>query len=685
MPDRTSLICVGLLMLTGAASTRGDELAVLPEKIDDGPPEEMMHRHFLKHAEQAWKRWQNEYEELETPEQIAAYQKRRRDYFVDAIGGFPARTPLNVRVAGVVRREGFCVEKIIFESQPKHFVTAAVFLPDPARHKPPYPGVIVPCGHSAVGKGCDAYQRASALLALNGIVALIFDPIEQGERFQLLDAKGKPRLGGTKAHTMSGIASILLGRNTARFEIWDGMRAIDVLQARPEVDPKRIGCTGNSGGGTQTSYIMALDDRVAAAAPSCYLMNLPTIIRTIGPQDAEQNNYGQLAFGMDHADYVMMRAPTPILMCTATKDFFDIGATWTSYRYAKRLYSRMGFAEYVDLIEHDAKHGFAQPLREGAVRWMMRWLLGKDEPITEPAIKILDNKEIRCTPRGQVMLLAGARSVYDLNEDYEKELAEGRRKAWATGDRAKRLDQVRQLAGVRKPADLPKPKVQKVGTVKRSGYQIDKLIIKPEEGIHLPALLFVPGKAKAGPTVLYLHEKGKAAEANPGGAIEALVKGGRTVLGVDVRGTGETQQSSKKHFGAAIGLDWQDVYAAYLLGRSYVGMRTEDILVCARYAAERTSGGKAGRVRLIAVGNVGVPALHAAALAPELFESVKLTRTLTSWSNVIRTRPTHNQLINAVHGALKVYDLPDLASTLGDKLTIDQPADALGRPIAAGG
>ena len=211
------------------------------------------------------------------------HQKRMREEFLKAIGGLPERTPLNPQVVGCISRRGYRVEKIIFESQPKHYVTALMFLPDPQRFKPPYPGVLVPCGHVTVlSKAHPEYQSMGALLALAGMAALVFDPIDQGERMQLLDAKGEaifPEKGG---HTMIGLGCIPLGRNTARFEIWDGMRAIDYLQSRPEVDPQRIGCTGNSGGGTQTSYLMALDDRIRAAAPSCCLVGLPRLLETAG-------------------------------------------------------------------------------------------------------------------------------------------------------------------------------------------------------------------------------------------------------------------------------------------------------------------------------------------------------------------------------------------------------------------
>jgi len=661
------------LMLSSAAFSQED-LRVLPEKIDNMPPGDMMSHYLRRLAGQKFEDWKSRYEQRKTPEQIAEYQKRLRGKFIEAIGGLPERTPLNPQVTGVIQRDGYRVEKVIFESQPKHHVSSLLFLPDAGKYKPPYPGVLVPCGHSSNGKAHEAYQTMGAFLALNGMAGLVFDPIDQGERSQMLSQL--PKLAGTRAHTMLGIGSILLGRNTARFEIWDGMRAIDYLQSRSEVDPKRIGCTGNSGGGTQTSHLMSLDERIVAAAPSCYITGFERLLDTIGPQDAEQNIYGQIAFGMDHADYLMMRAPMPILICAATEDFFDITGVWNSFRYAKRLYTRMEFAERIDLLENDAGHNYNKIQRQGVVRWMSRWLLDKDLPISEPEIKLLSDEEALCAPDGQVMNLDGERSTYDLNRDLEKKLSVRRKKQWSNQGRAELLDEVRKIAGIRRLAELPEPNVTSTGTGGRDGYQVKKFILTPEDGIYLPALMFVPDKDAGKPAVLYIHEQGKAADVAPGGPIEALVKAGKCVLAVDVRGTGETQQSKQNKFTDAIGLDWKDVFTAYLLGRSYVGMRAEDVLVCARFLRKQ----HAGPVELIAAGNVTIPALHAAALEPELFGSVKLTGLLSSWSNVIELGRSYNQQVNAVQGALTTYDLPDLAVTLGDKLIVKEPLNALGQP-----
>ncbi len=668
-------IVVGILATVSTAA--GEDLAVLPEKVDGVAPKEMMHVYLMHRSDAALDRRDAEYEKIKTPEQVTAYQKRMRDFFEQQLGGFPQRSPLEAQVVAQEDRDGYRIEKIIFQSQPRHYVTAVLYLPEA---EPPYPGVLVPCGHSANGKGYDGYQRACILLATNGMAALCYDPIDQGERYQLLDDNGKPVEGGTMAHCLAGVGAILLGRNTATYRVWDGMRGIDYLQSRPEIDPKRIGCTGNSGGGTLTSYLMALDDRIVAAAPSCYLTSFRRLMHTIGPQDAEQNIFGQIAFGMGHADYVMMRAPQPTLICAATNDFFDIGGTWDAFRQAKQLYTRMGRGEAVDLIETDEKHGFTIRLREGAVRWMRRWLLAADDPIEEPALDVLTDEQIRCTPKGQVMLIEGARNVYDLNREYAAELAAGREKFWRETDSAAALAEVRRVTGIRPLSDLPEMKHEVAGRIEREGYRIEKLILRPEPGIVLPALAFVPEKP-SGQAELYLHENGKHVDAQPDGAIEALVRAGRLVLAVDLRGIGETRGSGNGKYAQYLGPEWQDTSLAYMLCTSYLAMRAEDVLQSARFLAGYLADEKPNEVHLTSIGRAGPAALHAVALEPELFDTALIFGCLESWSMVVKTPLARNQYANVVHGALAVYDLPDLVRSLGnEKLEFSGPRTALEMP-----
>ncbi len=411
-----SFVLAVLATIAGIANLRAEESK--PAEAATLPDRDMMKRYLLRQVDQAAQRWEAEYEARTTPEEIAAYQKQSRERLIESMGGLPARTPLNARTTGKIQREGYTVEKVIFESQPGLHVTGLLFLPDPARFKPPYPGVVEPCGHSGNGKAHKSYQAMGALLALNGMVALVFDPIDQAERFQYRGERGPyvpgkdgPELDGILGHQIVGAACILLGRSMTRFLLWDTMRAIDYLQSRPEVDPQRIGCTGNSGGGILTAYTVALDDRVQAAAPACYLNNLPVTLRTAGPQDAEHHCHAAMSAGPQQTDLLMLRAPVPTLLCEGTKDYFTIGGSWQTIRSAKRLYTRLGFAERIDIIENDAPHNYDRPLREGVVRWMSRWLLHRDEPIVEPEMELLSNEEALCAPGGKVMNLPGAVGV----------------------------------------------------------------------------------------------------------------------------------------------------------------------------------------------------------------------------------------------------------------------------------
>lgn len=133
-------------------------------------------------------------DELKTPEQIRAYQKRLREFFVKQPGGFPERTPLNAMTVRTIGSDGYRIENAIFESQPNHRVTANLYLPDT---KLPVPGVVVSSGHSRTARTADYNQRFGIMMALHGMAALCFDPIGQGERSPFPDEDGQPVFKGT--------------------------------------------------------------------------------------------------------------------------------------------------------------------------------------------------------------------------------------------------------------------------------------------------------------------------------------------------------------------------------------------------------------------------------------------------------------------------------------------------------
>jgi cephalosporin-C deacetylase-like acetyl esterase len=656
---------VAVLLLL-AAPAAADDLTVLRPKDGETPPRKLLHSFLLAECQKHFDARKAEVEKLKTPADVAARQERLRKEFAAALGGFPEKTPLEPQVVGTLKRDGYRVEKVVYQSRPGHHVTANLYVPDGPG---PFPGVVMPVGHSQNGKAAEYMQRGAILLVKNGFVALVYDPIGQGERVQLLDKLGQPAMkGSTSEHTMTGVGALLGGRCTASYRVWDGIRSIDYLASRPEVDAKRIGCTGCSGGGTLTSYLMALDDRVAAAAPSCYLTSLERLFATIGPQDGEQNIPGQVAFGLDHADYVFLRAPKPTLICAATRDFFDIQGTWATFREAKRVYGLMGFPERVDLMESDSGHGYPRSHREAVVRFFNRWLRNVTDPVTEGDFPIEKDGDLWCTRTGQVLEDLKGRSVFDLNAALAADLAKKRAAKGLKPDELRA--EVVRLIGVK--GDPAPAKVTGHAATAQDGYTVHAVTHTPADGVPLPALVYSPAKPAPGVLpVVYVHDRGKAAAAE---AAAALAKAGRRVVAVDLRGYGETAPGvAPVGRPNPFGVEYKELFLAMHLNRPLLGRRVSDL--------RTVVGAVDGKgVEVVGVGAAAPVALHAAALDDRI-KAVTVEAGVLSWDLVARTPVSDNQLANVVPGALAVYDLPDLAAAVAPRpLTVVGPADATGKP-----
>ncbi len=232
------------------------------------------------------------------------------------LGGPLDRTPLNARVTGTVERPGYRIEKLTFESRPRLYVTANLYVPAGTGRRP---AILGPLGHSVNGKAWPSYQKLFSNLARKGYVVLAYDPFGQGERIEYPGSRpGQSALGGgTSEHEYAGRRLILLGANFGLFRAWDGIRGIDYLLTRAEVDPERIGCCGQSGGGTLTQFLAALDSRIRVAVVS--MGNTENLAQAdVEPpgsaDDAEQNIVPALARGIDRADLLYAFAPKPLLM-----------------------------------------------------------------------------------------------------------------------------------------------------------------------------------------------------------------------------------------------------------------------------------------------------------------------------------------------------------------------------------
>ena len=634
-------IIAALLILPLAPSLFAQNAAKPPESKAHPP----LYDYLLKEAQKHFDARRQVVAALKSPEQIKKRQDELKAKFLASLGGFPARTPLNPQIVGTLNGAGFRVEKVIYESRPDHHVTANLYLPG---GKGPFPGVLVPCGHSDNGKAAEAYQRVCILLAKHGFGVLWVDPIGQGERAQLLDTNHKPGIkGSTTEHTLAGIGALLVGQQAATYRIWDAIRSLDYLAGRPEVDSKRLGCTGNSGGGTETAYLMALDDRIACAAPSCYITSLERLFATIGPQDAEQNITGQVAFGMEHADFITMRAPRPTLIETATYDYFDIQGAWTTFREASLIYAKLGHGERVAFFEYPDKHGFSKPRREAALRWLRRWLQGLDDAPVEPDFPIFTDAQLQCTRSGQVLEDFKGRSVFQMNALAGKDLA-SQRSMFVQQPESERLEVIRRLLAVpREP--LPTKVVD------------DRIVIVG--GIDLP----LTGKLRFATKrlTIYLAAGDVPAALKPRDEYDSIIPFAPRGLTPTPAGAGS------KYFGTTM----KEAFLCVHLGRPLLGQRVQDVLALIDHYFYDD-------VHLIGVGEAGPIALHAAALDPRVTH-VTLEGSLLSWTNVVNTPLSYQQLANVVPGVLKVYDLPELAATLAPRtLTIRNPVDAALRPVS---
>jgi len=658
------------MLLTAAATSRGagaEDLDCLPPKAG----ENLFHAYLLGECQKHFDARRKAVDAITTPDQVHARQKQMRAKWLAAVGPFPEKTPLNPRITGTLDRDGYRVEKVVYESRPNHHVTACLYVP--TRGKPPFPAILNPSGHNRDAKAGGGNQQVAQLAVRFGFVALSYDPIGQGERIQTLDARGKPLMWGTTEHTQVDIGARLVGLCTAHYRVWDGVRSLDYLLSRPEVDPRRIGVTGCSGGGTMTAYLLATDPRFVVGAPSCYITSLERLFATIGPQDGEQNIPNQVADGIEHADYLTMHAPNPRLVLAASRDFFDQAGTWATFREAKRLFAILGFSERMDICEVPGGHGYPRLQREAMIRWMRRWLQGVDEPVTEPLLKPEAEKDLWATKTGQVVAELKGVTVWDLNLQRAKSLAARREAFWKNNPKPKCLEQVRKLAGVRPSGG--KPAVKAVGRVERKGYSIDKLLIERAGEVPVPALLFVPKGAGRRPGVLYVDGRGKAADAAPGGAVERLVKAGNVVLSVDVRGCGETAPAKPPRYWHR---EFPFAHLCFHLGRPWLGQRVEDALAALDVLAGRPEA-DAARLSIVGIEKGGPVALHAAALDERLRE-VTVERAIESWMDVVATPRAKDQLNQVVPGALAFYDLPDLARAIAPRqVTIRNAVDATGK------
>jgi cephalosporin-C deacetylase-like acetyl esterase len=671
-------------LLHAQSAEKLDFLAGLP---DFARIRNMLPEYLSRLAESQLEERRRQIAQISTPEDARRRKAYVRAKMLQDLGGLPDRTPLNARTVGVLERDGYRIEKVIFESQPQFYVTANLYRP--TRGQPPYPAVLFPLGHERGGKANPTWQQILVTLAKRGYMCLDWDPIGQGERVQVYDPdfESSKVSSSTTEHTIQGIQCLLAGDALARYTIWDGIRALDYLLSRPEVDSTRVACTGNSGGGTHTAYLSALDDRIQVAMPSCYLTSWGRLLETIGPQDAEQCIPGWLRDGLDHADFVYAFAPKPYLILSAIRDFFSISGARETYQEAQRIYSVLGVQEKLSMFEADDGHGYTQFRRQAAYRWLSRWLKGVDDAEAEAPVEPESEESLRCTASGQVVVSLGGETISSLNLKRAKQGMPIRAPLTTAPAVAAHRDgveqQVRQLTGYGPPTGSLG--ITPYGQIARPSYRIEKLTYESEPGIIVPALLFVPAGGEARkPAVIYVHETGKSAGAEPGGEIEQLMNKGFVVLAIDMRGTGETrpvpndEQADEvyRFFGR-----YDSAMTALLLGKTLVGMRAGDVARGVDLLAARPQVDP-GKIYGYGVGSGALVLLHAAVIDDRI-QGLFLEKLLESYESVVSHRLHRDVFESVVPGVLKAYDVPDLVAALAPRpVWVTDAVDPLGKRVA---
>jgi dienelactone hydrolase len=305
---------------------------------------------------------------------------------------WPERTPLQPVVAGVVTGDGYLVERLQFQSRPGLYVGANLYRP--TEISGPLPAILYVCGHSRVvengvsmGNKTD-YQHHGIWFARHGYVCLVIDTIELGEipGFH----HGTYNLGrwwwAARGYTPAGV------------EAWNGIRALDYLETRPEVDRTRLGVTGRSGGGAYSWWIAALDDRIKAAVPVAGITTLKNHVIDGAIEGHCDCMFMVNTFRWDFDRVAALVAPRPLLISNSDKDeIFPLDGVVQVYERARAVYRKLGREDQIGLHISEGPHKDTQPLYIGAFEWMNRFLKGTDRmaPIDEPALKRHSARELK--------------------------------------------------------------------------------------------------------------------------------------------------------------------------------------------------------------------------------------------------------------------------------------------------
>jgi cephalosporin-C deacetylase-like acetyl esterase len=598
---------------------------------------------------------------------IADAERRKqtvRETFLSLIGGLPNYNgPLNPRITGRIQGENYAIDKVIFESLPGFYVTANLYRPSqPGR----YPGVLLQAGHTQEGK--PEGQRLAINLALKGFVVLAFDPIGQGEREQTYNRQVDRPLAGWSVpeHIQAGAQNILIGESLARYFIWDAKRALDYLVSLPEVDPERLGAVGCSGGGALTTFIGALDPRVKAVAPACFV-NSYRLLFTGPDPDSEMSPPNFLFSGLDMGDYIELSAPTPWLILATDGDYFTPAGARLVYEEARRWFGLYGAADKLRFFIGPGPHGTPLETREAIYEWMIRWLKDGKGDFHEHAVKPYTNSELLVTPSGHVEDQPGSRKLYQLISD---EFHAKQRQ----GTIPELLAELRRL---NIPSEGAPPEVRVSDESNGPEGRRERVNFESEPGVEIGGKLYIPHSSGRQPAVLLVADKTSSYWIlSTDSLAETIAKTGRVVLELELR---DSPGEGERPF---IG-NWITNARANQIGRNLPAMRAHDILRGIDLLAARNDVDPSS-IRAVARGVKGVWLLLAAAVDTRIGK-VWLDRTPYSLRTALENS-MNTDLFDAVIPSFALHwDLNDLTKAMENRPVLwTDPTNWMGHAVPLG-
>jgi len=505
----------------------------------------------------------------------------------------PDKTPLKARVTGTLERDGtVLIEKLHFQSRPGLYVTANLYRPKMTAGR--LPAVLYVCGHANQGRdGCKtSVQDHGMWYAKNGYVCLIVDTLELGELPGIHH--------GTYNHGRWWWQA--LGYTSAGVECWNGIRAIDYLTSRPDVDPARIGVTGISGGGAATFWIAAADERVACAVPISGMSDLQSYV---GDNVINRHCDCMLLVNTERwawTTIAAMVAPRPLLFANSDEDpYFPMDGNRRIIERLRRFYAMSGAAQ--NLAEHISHggHGDRADLRLATYRWMNAHLKQDSGPVQDAADRPIERKQLRVFPEDKD-LPADSRNatideVFVARSRFEPPRPEPDRAGFDAWKRA-RLAAVRAASFPAFPAQVPPARAKPPG-----GAEPSLRWLASEPGIEIAVLDLRKPAGRSDRCTLVVLNEGDVLEGIPSWA-RPIVAGDEVVV-VAPRGVGPTAYTRKDP------PNYVERSHA-LLGRTIDQGRVWDIVATRGWIA--AGAPDRGRFRLAGKGSAGIMAAYAALL-----------------------------------------------------------------------